>query len=190
MSRKIKFTTFSDILKKYANGWIILVFFVLVLLFSGFIIPTVETKLKAVSGGNGFIDMQLFYTPEKVYSMIESYGNDGRMTYRIFTLTGDLIYPIIYSVFFSLLIIWLFKRGFAPDSKMHKLNIVVFGALLFDLLENVCLVLMFSLYPYKSTTIAWISTIFTTLKWTFGAIGITLVIIGLIMATKNKFKKQ
>jgi hypothetical protein len=183
-------TNISEILKKYAKGWLILVFFALEVLFNAVILPGTQAKLEAGSGGTGPIDLQFFYTPKKVYSMIASYGDAGRATYRTFELTGDIVYPIVYTLFFSLLITWLFQRGFAIDSKLQRLNVVPFGALLFDLLENMSIVAMLSLYPSTLDIVAWLATIFTVIKWSFAGASIVLVFVGLVVALKNGFKKQ
>lgn len=183
-------TKVSNTLKKYANGRMLLVFFGLVLLFAVGIVPVIQGKLEALSGGSGPIDLLFSYTPEKAYSMIESFGDEGRSIYRLFAMTGDIIYPVVYSIFFSLLLTWLLERSFAPDSKLQILNIVPFGALLFDWLENINIVTMLSLYPSKPAIVAELASFCTTIKWSFGAVGMLLVLIGFVMALKNRFKKQ
>jgi hypothetical protein len=70
------------------------------------------------------------------------------------------------------------------------LNAVPLGALLFDWLENINIVMMLSLYPSKSTAVAKLASICTTIKWSFGAVGILLVLIGFAIALKNRFKEQ
>ncbi len=182
-------TTFSNTLKKYAKGRIIFAFLALMLLFAMFIVPTVQGRLEASSGGSGPIDLLLSYTPEKAYSMIASYGNAGRSLYRTFAMTADVIYPVVYSIFLGLLITWLFQRSIAPNSKLQMLNTVPFGALLFDWLENISIVTMLSLYPSTPTTVAKLASICTTIKWSFGAAGMLLVLIGFAIALKNGFKK-
>jgi hypothetical protein len=180
----------SNALKKYANGWLVLLFLAGEILFNAVILPAQQARIKAGSGEVGPIDLQFFYTPEKAYSMIESYGDAGRASYRAFELTGDIIYPIVYTLFFSLAITWLFQRGFAGDSQMHKYNAVPFGAWLFDLLENLSIVIMLSIYPSTPALLAWIATIFTMLKWLFALVTILLLLAGLVKAVMNGFKKQ
>ena len=182
--------TLSGTLNKYAKGRIILVFLALMLLFAMVIVPTIQGKIEASSGGVSLIDLQFSYTPEKAYSMIASYGDEGRALYRTFALTGDVIYPVVYSILFSLIISWLFQRSFASNSKLQMLNIIPFGAWLFDWLENINIVMMLSLYPSKATTVAKLASICTTIKWSFGAVAILLLLIGFMMALKNGFEKQ
>jgi len=182
-------TTLSEMLKKQCKGWLILLLFALVLLFAIVIVPSIQGQLEVHSGGAGPIDLLFSYTPEQAYSMIASYGDEGRVIYRTFAMTGDIIYPVVYSLFFSLIITWLFQRSFAPTSKMHLLNLIPLGAWLFDWLENIHLVTMLTLYPSTPTLVARLASFCTTMKWSFGAVAIVLVLIGFVMALKNGFKK-
>jgi hypothetical protein len=122
--------------------------------------------------------------------MIEAYGEYIRAFYRNFELTVDIIYPIVYTLFFSLLITWLFKRGFAENSSIQKLNIVPFGGWLFDLLENIGVVSMLSIYPAKPALLAWMTTLFTMVKWLFAGASMILVVIGLVKLLLTLFGRR
>ena len=180
----------SHTLRKYASGWLVLILFAIEAIFNAVILPNQQAKMEAISGGTGPIDLLLFYTPEKAYSMVESYGEAGRASYRAFELTGDILYPIMYTLFFSLFITWLFQRGFTPNSKMQALNVVPLGGWLFDLLENLGIVAMLSIFPSTPAVLAWITAIATLIKWLFAAATIVLILIGLAKAAMNGFKKQ
>jgi hypothetical protein len=180
----------SQTLRKYANGWLVLVFLAGEIFFTSYYLPGVQAEMIASSGGNGPIDLLFFYTPAEVFSMVDSYGEDGRASYLTHELTIDVIYPIVYTLFFALLITWLFQRGFSPGSRMQKLNVVPFGAFLFDMLENVCIMIMLSAHPSQPVIVAWLGTVFTMIKWLFAVATILLILTGLVMALRNKFKKQ
>src|SRR3990172_5003926 len=105
----------SNKLRSWAKGWLVFILFLLDVAFVGFIMPIAAALMKGDAGGPGPIDLQFFYTPAKVYGMIEAYGEYTRAFYRNVELTVDIIYPIVYTLFFSLLITWLFKRGFAEN---------------------------------------------------------------------------
>ena len=182
-------TRISETLHKYAKGWLILVFFAADIFFNVVILPRQQAKIEASSGGIGPIDLQFFYTPEKVYSMISAYGEAGRTSYRTFELTGDILYPIVYTLFFSLSITWLFKRGFAAGSKMQGLNVVPFGAWLFDLLENLGIVGMLSVYPSTPALLAWLAAIFTLIKWSLAIASLLLLLIGIVATIVKAIKR-
>jgi hypothetical protein len=180
----------SETLKTYANGWLVLVFLAGEVFFNAVVLPAQSAKIAAGSGGSGPIDLQLFYAPEKVFGMIASYSPEVRASYRTFEMTGDIIYPIVYTLFFALLITWLFQRGFVSNSNMQKYNVVPFGAWLFDLLENICIVTMLSIYPSTPSALGLVSGVITLIKWLFAGVTIILILTGLVKAAMNGFRKQ
>ncbi len=105
-------------------------------------------------------------------------------------LTVDLVYPIVYLFFLGLLISWLFHRGFASNDPMLKYNIMPVGAWFFDLLENTVIVNLLSVYPAQPVALAWILVVLIAVKWLFAGASILLILIGLVTAIKNGFKKQ
>ena len=94
------------------------------------------------------------------------------------------------TLFFSLFITWLFQRGFSPNSNMQKYNVVPFGGWLFDLLENLGIVSMLSVFPSTPAALAWITAIFTLIKWSFAGASVVFMLIGLVKAAMNGFNKQ
>lgn len=180
----------SDRFYKWTKGWLVLIMLVLDGFFSGFLLPLIQGMMQDGQGGIQPLDLMLFATPEKVFSMIERYGEFGRPFYRNVELTIDIIYPVVYLFAFGLLISWLFQRGFAPQSKMMMLNVMPVGAWFFDLLENINIVTMLSVYPAKPVALAWLLMALTTVKWAFAGASILLMLVGLVMAIKNGFKKQ
>ncbi len=174
----------------WAKGWLVLVLFVLDGFFAGFLLPLIQGMMQDGQGGVQPLDLMLFANPEKIFGMIERYGEFGRPFYRNVELTVDIVYPIVYLFFFSLLISWLFQRGFASTSAMRKYNIMPLGAWFFDLLENIVIVILVSIFPSQPAGLAWILVLFTTVKWLFAGASILLILVGLVMAAKNGFKKQ
>jgi hypothetical protein len=105
-------------------------------------------------------------------------------------LSADIIYPIIYTLFYGLLISWLFQRAFKPDSRMQKWNVAPVGAWFFDLLENVGIVLMLGMYPSQPVFLALLTMLLGLLKWALAILSIGLALVGLVKAAMNRFRKQ
>ena len=124
------------------------------------------------------------------FKMMDKYGEAGRSIYLRIELTADIIYPIICTLFYGLLLSWLFQRAFKPDSSMQKWNVMPVGAWFFDMLENVGIVSMPAMYPAKTAAMAWIAMIFGSLKWGLLVVTIGLVLVGLVKAAMNRFRKQ
>jgi hypothetical protein len=174
----------------WAKDWVVFVLMLLDTFFMGFVMPLIGGLLKDGAGTPQPMDLQFFSTPAKLFAMVESYGEFGRPFYRNVELTVDILYPVIYMLAFGLFISWLFQRGFKPDSKMQKWNVLPVGIWLFDLLENLGIVTLLSTFPAQMTAVAWLTTIFTMVKWTFAGASMLLMMIGLVMAAKNGFRKR
>lgn len=174
----------------WAKGWLVLALMALDMFFMGFVMPLIGGLMKSGTGLEQPLDLMLFATPDKMFAMIERYGEYGRPFYRNVELTVDIIYPIIYMLAFGLTISWLFQRGFARESKMQRLNTMPVGAWLFDLLENLGIVTMLSMWPSQPAAIAWLTMIFTTVKWAFAGTSMLLMVVGIVAAARNGFKKR
>jgi len=167
-------------LVKNAKGWLILVFMVLFLLFSLVVMPFGQSWL----GGNppdvGSIDLTFGASPATLFNKVEAYGSQGRYVYRIFALTADIAYPIIYSIFLGLVITFLLRRTFPMGSQLQKLNLLPFVALLFDILENLGIAALLTTFPQQITWLALFTIIVNFIKWVFAGGSTLLVLVGLI----------
>lgn len=183
--------TISEKFHKWTKGWLVIVLLILEALFMGYVMPAAGGIL-ALAANNSVLplDLMFFYTPDQAFEMINKYGEAGRSVYRTIELTADIVYPIVYTLFYGLLISWLFQRAFKSNSKMQKLNVIPVGAWFFDLLENVGIVTMLSVFPSQPAILAWLTMIFGSLKWAFAIASILLSLYGLIRAAMNGFKKQ
>lgn len=183
--------TISEKFHSWATGWRVVILMIAEAFMAGFVMPA-AAGIMALAANNSVLplDMMFFYTPETAFQMIEKYGQEGRTIYTRIELTADLIYPIIYTLFFGLLISWLFQRGFKPGSSMQKWNVMPVGAWFFDLLENLGVVSMVSMHPAQPAVLAWLTMFSGLVKWAFAIISIGLVLLGLVRALLNGFRKQ
>jgi len=135
------------------------------------------------------LDDPIFYTPEQIYNILESWGENQRTIELWFHLTWDFILPISMLFIFAIVISWLYQRAFNPESKYQNLNLIAFVIIL-DLLENIFLAILIINYPYQLIIIAWIKSIITITKYIAIIPIVLIILIGLIIAGKNKFKIQ
>lgn len=183
--------TLSARFHSWATGWRVIILMVADALMAGYIMPAAGA-IMALAANNSVmpLDLMFFFTPQQAFEMIEKYGEQGRALYLRIELTADIVYPIVYTLFFGLLISWLFQRGFKPQSPMQKWNIMPVGAWFFDMLENLGIVSMLSIYPAQPVGLAWLTMIMGSLKWAFAFISIALILVGLVRALLNGFRKQ
>ena len=184
-------TMISQKFHAWATGWRVFVLFVAEALMMGYVMP-LAAGIMAFAANNSVmpLDLMFFYTPEQAFEMMDRYGEAGRSVYLRIELTADIIYPIIYTLFFGLLLSWLFQRGFKRDSPMQTWNIMPVGSFVFDLLENAGIVSMLMMYPSQPAIMAWLTMLFGSLKWGFFLVTVGLVLVGLVRAAINKFRKQ
>jgi hypothetical protein len=183
--------TISSKFHSWTTGWRVLVLLVANMVMIGYIEPVSSAILELVANNSVLpLDVMFFYSPAQAFAMIEKYTQAGRIFYMKIELTMDILYPVIYALFLSLAITWLFQRAFQHESKMQKWNVAPVGAWFFDLLENVGIVTMLAVHPHQPTWVAWLAMLFGLLKWGFVFLSIALVMVGLVLATLNRFRKQ
>lgn len=177
----------SKRLYKWAErGWRILVLFAGLVVYLAVTLPV----LQAAPGGDVVaLDAQVFYNPENAFSTVTSYGT-SRQFWTFLYLTWDIVTPILYTLTFGLSISWLFQRSFKPETNLKILNVIPVGAGLFDILENISIVVLFIAFPSKPIVVAWLAAFSTLFKVSFLGVSVLLILIGLVLAVVNKFKKN
>ncbi len=152
---------------KYASARLALILLGVVVAFNVFIMPRLVGDEKVVP-----IDLQFAYTPKQAYALIDTYSDETRSTYARGEMTFDVAYPIVYTLFMSVTLMLLYPNKW----KIAWLPYVVFGA---DMLENTGIIVMLWSYPTQLTLIAWITSIFSTIKWTLVLVVLLFIFVGL-----------
>jgi membrane-anchored protein YejM (alkaline phosphatase superfamily) len=111
------------------------------------------------------IDWHLNYSVEQVYVLLKSYGSESREWYTLIELTLNSIIPFIYAFLFAFAIILVCRKLQVKEQVIKNLLLIPFAALVADLLENTCILLLLTNYPYKLTLIAKTANILTYTKW-------------------------
>lgn len=183
--------TISQKFHAWATGWSVIVLLIAETVMMFYVMP-LAAGIMAFAANKSVLplDLMFFYTPEQTFEMMDKYSEAGRSVYLKIELTADMIYPIIYTLFYGLLLSWLFQRAFKADSRMQKWNVMPVGAWFFDMLENVGIVSMFMMYPSKPELMAWLTMLFGSFKWAFLLVTVVLVLVGLVKLAMNRFRKQ
>ena len=183
--------TISKKFHAWATGWRVIILMIAESLLMFYIMP-LAAGIMAFAANNSVLplDLMFFYTPAQAFEMIDKYGEAGRSVYLKLWLPADIIHPILYTLFFGLLLSWLFQRAFQPESNMQRWNVMPAGAWLFDMLENAGIVSMLMMYPSRPEIMAWLTMLFGSLKWAFVVVTMVLVLVGLVRAAMNGFRKH
>jgi hypothetical protein len=181
---------FSNWIYKISNGWIALGAVLLFLLFSIFVLPSQSTKVDSISEQIGTPDLSFYYSKNDIYKMAEVYGEEGRALYIQARFTFDLIWPIVYTLFLTTCISWIFGQIIPLESKFGRVNLTPVMALIFDYLENISTSLIMFRYPQQTPGLDMLAPIFTMLKWILLIISFLLLIVGFIGLLWTRIQKR
>lgn len=143
--------------------------------------PWLASFMPETADGSEPIDLLFAPRPEKLFALVDSYGAEGRNLYALFELTADLIYPIIYATFLAITLTLLARRLYGAQSRATIINIVPFGIVIADYLENMGIVMLLMTYPEKISWAAWATSFFNAAKWSLVGGTFALIVIGLVL---------
>ena len=180
----------SDWLRRVSTGWVALSALLIFLLFSALVLPQQATKAEQETGSADSPDMSFFYSPSDLYRMAESYGEQGREAYVRARFTFDLVWPLVYTLFLTASIGWVFGKAFGPDSRWQRANLTPLLGALFDYLENLSTSLVMVRYPEHTAVVDALAPMFTVLKWGFLGASFVLLVVGTVELTASTIRKR
>ncbi len=125
------------------------------------------------------LDLRFLYTPEILQESLSQMGEVGREQYWKGILYLDMPYILVYSYLFCRLI-----KNLWSGTHLYYLTI---GIALADLFENLLMLYHLQTFPEISHFLAYLTSLFTSMKWIMVASWFVLVVIGLI---KKLFTRQ
>ncbi|RYU95206.1 hypothetical protein [Emticicia agri] len=182
-------TSLSNFARRYALGRNVLIFFCLQMLISAGILPYMQGKFDP-TGIVGVLDLMFGFTPDEAYDKLNAYGEEGRKYYLFAEAVIDIIYPIIYTITNVLLLSYVFKKGFAPNSFIHQLNIFPILATIGDFAENAGIIAMLNAFPERADAAASFASNAGMFKWIAFGMSIALFLIGVIAWIVKVVKKK
>jgi hypothetical protein len=103
-------------------------------------------------------DTSFFYQASEFYQTLSVIGQAGRSYYIIIRWTFDLLYPIVYGVFLTQILLKV------KAQKKHLL-ILPFVMVVFDYIENSIATLLVVIFPTELPIMVYILQAFSFLKW-------------------------
>ena len=132
------------------------------------------------------LDVKLYYSADAAYELIESYGVEGRRFYARTELTVDVLYPIAYSLFFSVWLTLALGGSSLSPKKLCVVQSLPFFVLLFDLVENTGIVALLWAYPDRHDTLALATSLATSLKWGMAAVVVFMTLLASLFWFRRK----
>ena len=154
------------------------------LFFGAYVMPQGAAKIQEICGKKvEILDLQFTYTPEKAHSILDQYNAAGRSFTATFTMLADTLYPVSYTFLFLMIMGWLFKSLSAYGFKVRYIHLLPFAVMLVDYSENIGIVTMLKTYPDFSNGTVFITSTFTSLKWSLLAVQTFIIGAGLWLLT-------
>lgn len=167
--------------RHYASWPMLLLWLISMAVFITQMLPWATTQVTAHSHGVGPLDLEFSYSAEKAYAMLSAYGAESRAFYRLFEMTGDLIYPLVTALLLSAILKHVYQWAFPlhDDGRTtgHIITLIPFVCTMFDYSENIGIVILLSRYPEPLPALLAVTSALTSAKWiSFGATVIVLFI--------------
>lgn len=135
--------------------WFVFVFAMVVIL------PAVSYNA-SMAGLNESIDTNFSFDPQAIYSILDSYGESGRMFYVRQRWTFDLIWPLIYAIPLFLTL----NRFVLSEHKLKKfIKLTPLLAVLFDYLENIVFTFLALSFPSQFVNLEILGVMLSLTKW-------------------------
>lgn len=127
---------------------------------------------ETISSNQRLLDVQFLYSPLQANQYLDLIGAAGRQRYLWLLLSIDLLYPVLYAVWLSLVLILVDKTR-----ERSFLLAIPLTAAFFDWCENVSLAMLIGCFVKdEPVELARFSAIFTLLKWAaVGLCGVAVV---------------
>jgi hypothetical protein len=172
----------SGWLHRSTTGWVALGALVVFLAFTALVLPGQSAQADMGAEDVGSPDLSFFYSPAELYQMADAYGPEGRREYIRARFTFDVAWPIVYTLFLTTAISWLFGRSLPTGSRWQLANLAPIVGALFDYLENVSTSLVMARYPARTPVVDVLAPIFTLVKWIFVGGSFVLLFAGIAAA--------
>jgi hypothetical protein len=158
--------------------WFVFVFAMVVIL------PAVSYNA-SMAGLNESIDTNFSFDPQAIYSILDSYGESGRMFYVRQRWTFDLIWPLIYAIPLFLTL----NRFVLSEDKFKKyIKLTPLLAVLFDYLENIVFTFLALSFPNQFVNLEILGVVLSLTKWVLLMTAMISALIYSILALFRYFK--
>tara|TARA_B110000881_G_C18507629_1_gene480445 strand:+ start:548 stop:1111 length:564 start_codon:yes stop_codon:yes gene_type:complete len=122
--------------------------------------------------------------------LLTALGEEGRDAYLFTQLPLDFIYPGLFSITYSLMLVWLFAKTCKVESTIYYFALVPFVAGIFDYIENVFIISMINSFPELQIHIVKVASTFTLLKSSFTLCFFILLMVGFAMLCKQRLMNR
>lgn len=154
-------------------------------LFNFSTLPLSNPELMRLSGGEGLLDLRLYYSAQEAFRAMEGYGAAGRDMYLRF-MAADFVFLAIYGLGFALLFTRMATAISGPSSAWTRTNLLPLAIALADFTENIFIFLLLREYPEQHLLVGSLTGIATLAKQVLIALTLAVfAIMGVYISAKR-----
>jgi len=168
--------------KKYATGKIVLIFLVLTIIGTT-ILGYSNYLFSTITDFSSTLDLTFFYNFEFANNFFSQISQEEVVHYLYKFTTLDIIYPLIYTIFFALLVSYILKKKNNKNAKLEYLILLPFISMIFDYLENILTIILINNLHEINQGLVYLLTISSSIKWGGAFVGM-IILIGLLFIKK------
>lgn len=170
-------------LDKLATGRQVLFLFGIYIIFAAFVLPSCEKRIHdaALNNSISVLDLSFGFSPAFAHETLSQMGESGRQIYLWVESTIDIIYPILYGVFFSALMLFLFRKsGQSISTPLKYLAFLPLLGMAFDWGENIGIILLIGGFPHFTESLALYTSNMGIVKWIFDVLSLGIIALGFL----------
>ncbi len=182
----------KNVLTNYSTGKNVLFLFILTNIVYAIMLVFTIPHVMNFSGGIKLLDMMpMGYDIEYIQSLFNALGDEGRLAYLVIQIRVDMIYPLLFAVSNSLLMVYLLKQINKSTSSLFYLSLIPVVAGVADYLENFGICTLIKSYPDLSQTVAETTNIFSLIKsMSTSVFFVSLIVVLIVLGTNKLLKKK
>lgn len=181
-------------MKKSFWGILTLAFLAAYLVMAMYFMPRATERMNAAAQDTtiapefqGPLDLRMSYDTAAVRNTMTWLGEEGRVAYSNIEAQEDIVYPVIYSVFFALVLAFYGRRIFPKLPQLWYVSVLPLIAFVFDMMENYHIQKIIAAYPDLDAGFIERASMFTTLKWGFGLLSMFLIVVFVAVYLVKRF---
>lgn len=177
--------------KKTVSGKKILALFVATNVVYALMLLVTIPSVMTFSDGMKLLDMLPFgYESEYVRQLFDTLGEEGRSTYLKRQLPVDMLYPGLFAISYSLIMVYFLSKMNKFNGWVVNLAFLPIVAGLADYLENAGIITMLIKYPNQTRLMAELTSTFSVLKAMSTTVYFFVLLIVLIAFGISYYKKH
>jgi hypothetical protein len=126
------------------------------------------------------------YTHSHALTLLQSLDQAGRDAYLFPQLALDFVYPGLFAICYSLMLVWVYSKRVQSQSKLWYLALIPALGGIFDYVENILIIRMITTFPDVTEGLVSASSGLTLLKSAFSTASFLLLGLGFALLLKRR----